>query len=34
MLIGGHARSEGMTVVTNKLREFKRMPGVRSENWL
>ena len=34
MLIAGHARSEGMTVVTNNLREFKRMPGVRSENWL
>jgi len=34
MLIAGHARSEGMTVVTNNLREFKRMPGVRSENLL
>jgi tRNA(fMet)-specific endonuclease VapC len=34
MLIAGHARSEGMTVVTNNLREFKRMPGVRSESWL
>jgi len=34
MLIAGHARSEGMTVVTNNVREFKRMPGVRSENWL
>ncbi|MGH6961891.1 MAG: type II toxin-antitoxin system tRNA(fMet)-specific endonuclease VapC, partial [Dongiaceae bacterium] len=27
MLIAGHARSEGMTVVTNNLREFERMPG-------
>jgi tRNA(fMet)-specific endonuclease VapC len=34
MLIGGHARSEGLIVVTNNAREFKRMPGVRVENWL
>jgi tRNA(fMet)-specific endonuclease VapC len=33
MLIAAHARSEGLTVVTNNLREFKRMPGVRVENW-
>jgi tRNA(fMet)-specific endonuclease VapC len=30
--IGGHARSEGLIVVTNNLREFARMPGVRVEN--
>ncbi len=34
MLIAGHARSEGMTVVTNNLREFERMPGVRAETTL
>lgn len=34
MLIGAHARSEGLIVVTNNLREFTRMPGVRVENWL
>lgn len=34
MQIGGHARSEGLIVVTNNLREFARMPGVRVENWL
>lgn len=34
MQIGGHARSEGLIVVTNTLREFARMPGVRVENWL
>jgi len=34
MLIAGHARSEGLTVVTNNLREFERMPGVRAENWV
>jgi tRNA(fMet)-specific endonuclease VapC len=34
MLIGGHARSEGLTVVTNNVREFTRMPGLRVENWV
>jgi tRNA(fMet)-specific endonuclease VapC len=34
MLIGGHARSEGLIVVTNNMREFARMPGLRVENWV
>lgn len=34
MQIGAHARSEGLTVVTNNRREFDRMPGVLVENWL
>jgi tRNA(fMet)-specific endonuclease VapC len=34
MLIGAHARSEGLTVVTNNMREFERMPGLRVENWV
>jgi tRNA(fMet)-specific endonuclease VapC len=34
MQIGGHARSEGLIVVTNNMREFARMPGVRVENWV
>jgi tRNA(fMet)-specific endonuclease VapC len=34
MQIGGHARSEGLIVVTNNPREFSRMPGVRVENWV
>jgi len=34
MQIGGHARSEGLIVVTNNMREFARMPGVRAENWV
>ncbi|MEA2822068.1 MAG: tRNA(fMet)-specific endonuclease VapC [Bradyrhizobium sp.] len=34
MQIGGHARSEGLIVVTNNTREFSRMPGVRAENWV
>ena len=32
--IGGHARSEGLIIVTNNMREFTRMPGVRVENWV
>jgi tRNA(fMet)-specific endonuclease VapC len=34
MQIGGHARSEGLIVVTNNMREFARMPGLRIENWI
>lgn len=34
MQIGGHAHREGLIVVTNNMREFVRMPGVRVENWL
>ena len=34
MQIGGHARSEGLIVVTNNIRAFGRMPGVRAENWI
>lgn len=32
--IGGHARSEGLILVTNNQREFQRMPGLRVENWV
>jgi tRNA(fMet)-specific endonuclease VapC len=34
MQIDGHARSEGLIVVTHNLREFGRMPGIRNESWL
>jgi tRNA(fMet)-specific endonuclease VapC len=34
MMIGGHARSEGLTLVSNNLREFQRMEGLRLENWV
>lgn len=34
MLIGAHARSEGLIVVTNNRREYDRMPGLRVENWV
>lgn len=33
-LIGAHARSEGLIVVTNNRREFDRIPGLRTENWI
>lgn len=32
--IAGHARSEGMTLVTNNLREFERVDGLRVANWV
>jgi tRNA(fMet)-specific endonuclease VapC len=34
MQIGGHARSEGLIIVTNNMGEFSRMPGIRAENWV
>jgi tRNA(fMet)-specific endonuclease VapC len=34
LLIGAHARAEGLTLVTNNVREFRRMPGLRVENWV
>ena len=33
MLIAAHAKSEGMTLVTNNVREFARVPGLEIENW-
>ncbi|HTF84416.1 MAG TPA: tRNA(fMet)-specific endonuclease VapC [Cellvibrio sp.] len=32
--IAGHARSEGLILVTNNLREFERVEALRLENWL
>ncbi len=34
LLIAGHARSQGLTIVTGNLAEFSRVPGLRSEDWL
>jgi len=34
ILIAGHARSLGLIVITGNLREFQRVPGLRSEDWL
>jgi len=32
-LIAGHARSQGLILVTNNRREFDRVPGLRVEDW-
>ena len=32
--IAAHARSEGLTLVSNNLREFERVPGLLTENWV
>lgn len=34
MLIAAHARSLALTLVTHKLREFQRVPGLKLEDWL
>jgi len=34
LLIAGHARSRGMAVITGNLREFSRVDGLMSEDWL
>lgn len=33
LLIGAHARSLDLTLVTNNVREFKRIAGLRIEDW-
>lgn len=32
--IAAHARSRGLILVTNNLREFERVEGLRVENWV
>ncbi len=34
LMIAGHARSRGLVVVTGNLSEFRRVAGLRSEDWL
>ena len=34
LMIAGHARSLGLTLVTNNEREFFRVPGLLLENWI
>ena len=34
MMIAGHARSLGYTVVTNNTREFSRVQELKLENWV
>ena len=33
MMIAGHARALGLILVTNNMKEFERVPGLRIENW-
>lgn len=32
-MIAGHARSQGLVLVTNNTREFSRVPGLRLADW-
>lgn len=32
-MIAAHARSQGLIIVTNNVREFERVPGLRIEDW-
>lgn len=32
--IAGHARSEGLVLVTNNVSEFSRVPAIEVENWV
>ncbi len=34
LLIAAHARTLGLTLVTDNVREFSRVPGLAVENWL
>lgn len=34
LMIAGHARSRGLVLVSNNVRELQRVPGLRLENWL
>lgn len=34
MLIAAHAKAENMTLVTNNIREFERVPDLIIENWV
>jgi len=33
LFIAAHARSSGLTLVTNNARELGRIPNLRIENW-
>ena len=33
-MIAGHARSQGLVVVTNNIKQFDYVPGIRLENWV
>jgi len=33
-MIAGHARAEGLILVTNNIKEFERVEGLRLDNWV
>ena len=33
-MIAAHARSQGLTLVTHNLGEFRRVPGLLVESWV
>lgn len=33
-MIAGHARSQGLVVVTNNIKQFELVPGIRLANWV
>ena len=33
-LIAAHALSQKLTLITNNTKEFKRVPGLKIENWV
>ncbi len=33
MMIAGHARALGLILITNNMKEFEQVPGLRVENW-
>lgn len=34
LMIASHALSQGFTLVTNNIKEFKRVPNLKYENWV
>ncbi|MEQ9107749.1 MAG: tRNA(fMet)-specific endonuclease VapC [Limnobacter sp.] len=34
VMLAGHARCQGLIMVTNNLREFSKVSGLRSESWV
>ncbi len=34
MMLAGHARSKGLILVTNNVKAFERVAGLRIENWV
>ncbi|HEC12492.1 MAG TPA: tRNA(fMet)-specific endonuclease VapC [Acidiferrobacteraceae bacterium] len=34
MMTAGHARAMGLILVTNNMKEFEQVPGLRIENWV